>query len=122
VKEDSRQEPFERQKLLRGLVRACSKRDVAAERLEALVIDIEHGLRARHIKHVTSDELGGLALDGLAEIDEVAYVRFASVYRAFEDANEFQQELDRIRKVGGTAGVATDAEWANTHMKTTAAR
>ncbi len=99
------QEPFERSKLVRGLVTACSKRDVPVERLEALVIEIETDLRSRHVRTVNADELGALALAGLAEIDEVAYVRFASVYRAFETVDEFQRELESVR-----AGRHLDAE------------
>jgi len=90
-------EPFERGKLLRGLVRACSKRDVPTERLEALVMGIERTLRGLHQKSVTSDRIGELALEGLHQIDHVAYVRFASVYRAFESVDEFRDELDNMR-------------------------
>jgi transcriptional repressor NrdR len=106
VKHDGSRQQFAREKLLRGLVRACSKRDIGTERLEALVIEIEsqlrdgggaHGQRVSHAGiEVTSDELGERALEGLAQLDHVAYVRFASVYRAFEDVAEFQRELERL--------------------------
>ena len=88
-------EVFEREKLLRGLTRACSKRSVPIERLEALVIEIENRLRGLHVKEVTSDQIGELALEGLWHIDHVAYVRFASVYRAFDSIEEFHSVLER---------------------------
>ncbi len=86
-------EVFDRAKLLRGLIRACSKRNVASERLESLVIQIEASLRALHVKEVDSDQIGELALEGLYRIDHVAYVRFASVYRAFDSIEEFHGVL-----------------------------
>lgn len=95
VKRDGSTQPFERSKLLHGLVRACSKRDVPAERLEALVIEIETALRARN-SSAASDEIGELALAGLRQIDDVAYVRFASVYHAFDRVEEFQGELEKL--------------------------
>jgi len=95
-KHTGEQEAFNRSKLLSGLSRACNKRDVPLERLEALVIEIETTLRKRHGRSVSSDEIGELALEGLLPLDHVAYVRFASVYRAFDNIDEFQQELDRI--------------------------
>jgi transcriptional repressor NrdR len=88
-------EVFDRAKLLGGLVRACNKRNVPSERLESLVIDIEASLRALHVKEVDSDQIGELALEGLYRIDHVAYVRFASVYRAFDSIEEFHEVLER---------------------------
>ena len=96
AKHDGRDEPFDRDKVLRGLVRACSKRDVPSERLEALVLDMEAQLRGLPGKAVTSEQIGELALDGLHRIDHVAYVRFASMYRAFESVGEFHDELERM--------------------------
>ncbi len=92
------QEPFDREKLLAGLVRACNKRNVVHERLESLVIEIESGLARRSATEnaVSSSVIGDLALEGLFMIDHVAYVRFASVYKAFDDLDEFQQELERV--------------------------
>lgn len=98
AKSDGRHEPFERGKLQGGLKRACNKRDVPAERLEALVIEIESSLRRQHGKTTTSDYIGELALEGLLRIDHVAYVRFASVYRAFDSVNEFHDELERCAR------------------------
>lgn len=95
-KHDGSQQPFDRAKILQGLLRACNKRDLPKERLEALVIEIESALRKRHAKTVTSDEIGELALEGLLPLDHVAYVRFASVYRAFDSIEGFHEELERI--------------------------
>ena len=88
-----------REKLLYGLVRACSKRNIPSERLEALVIEIEAQLRARNLGSVASRDIGSLALQGLIRIDEVAYVRFASVYRQFDNVEEFSRELTRLKRV-----------------------
>jgi transcriptional repressor NrdR len=104
AKAGGRTEQFDAAKLLRGLVRACSKRAVQSERLEALVLQIEAQLRADHGSTVTSDQIGELALEGLAAIDHVAYVRFASVYRAFDSVHEFHNELERFVRVTATMG------------------
>lgn len=105
AKHDGATEPFDRAKLLRGLVRACSKRNVAHERLESLVIGIEAALRNLHVKEVDSDEIGERALEGLHSIDHVAYVRFASVYRAFDSVEEFHAVLERCDQGGQVTGV-----------------
>ena len=107
-KHDGTQEAFDRQKLLVGLVRACNKRDVPRERLEALVIEIESALRKAHAKAVCSDQIGQLALEGLLGIDHVAYVRFASVYRAFDSIDEFHGELERITEAAADAASGTN--------------
>lgn len=104
-KHEGATEVFDRAKLLRGLVRACSKRNVPSERLESLVISIEASLRALHVKEVDSDQIGELALEGLYRIDHVAYVRFASVYRAFDSIEEFHGVLDRCMNGQTTAHV-----------------
>jgi transcriptional repressor NrdR len=114
-KHDGSQEPFDRAKLLGGLVRACNKRDVQTERLEALVIEIEATLRRRQSKAVASDAIGELALEGLFGIDLVAYVRFASVYRAFEDIDEFHAELERIAAASCSLGGRADAQTEHTN-------
>jgi transcriptional repressor NrdR len=95
------EEPFDRAKLLAGLARACSKRNVPGERLEAAVADIEHQLRQEYPARVSSDAIGELALAQLAEVDDIAYVRFASVYRAFTDIDELRSEIDRVTAVAG---------------------
>lgn len=106
-KHDGASEVFDRAKLVRGLIRACSKRDVASERLESLVIQIEASLRALHVKEVDSDQIGELALEGLYRIDHVAYVRFASVYRAFDSIEEFHGVLHQCSN-GSTAVHSND--------------
>ncbi|HSQ63082.1 MAG TPA: transcriptional regulator NrdR [Polyangiaceae bacterium] len=96
VKKDMRREPFDRQKLLGGIRKACDKRAIAHERLEALVDDIERELVESGEREVTADSLGNKVMVRLRDLDEVAYVRFASVYRSFRDIAEFQKELDKI--------------------------
>ncbi len=99
VKSDGREELFTRQKVLNGLLRACEKRDIPLERLERAVDDIENDLR-RAGDPVTTRMVGERALRQLREIDKVAYIRFASVYRQFEDIEEFQQELAQLELAG----------------------
>jgi transcriptional repressor NrdR len=96
IKKDMRREPFDRQKLLGGIRKACDKRAIAHDRLEQLVDSIEHELVESGDREVSADKLGELVMLRLRELDEVAYVRFASVYRSFRDIAEFQKELDRI--------------------------
>ncbi|OGC76703.1 MAG: transcriptional regulator NrdR [candidate division Zixibacteria bacterium RBG_16_40_9] len=93
VKNDGRREPFDRQKLLKGMVLACNKRPISEKKLEAIVDEIEEELLALSKKEITSPEIGELVMKKLKEVDEVAYVRFASVYRKFKDKNEFFDEL-----------------------------
>jgi transcriptional repressor NrdR len=98
VKSSGEREPFDRGKLLEGLQRACHKRQVPTAALELAVRDIETELRNRLRQEVRSSQIGELALRRLKEIDPVAYVRFASVYRAFEDVDEFEDELARLER------------------------
>lgn len=93
VKKDKSREAFDRQKLLTGLMRACQKRPVPLQRLEEAVDDIEQSLLNTLNREVTTLEIGELAMKELKAIDEVAYVRFASVYRQFSDINTFMDEL-----------------------------
>jgi transcriptional repressor NrdR len=93
VKKDGTTEPFDRGKLLRGLLVATAKRDVPLERLEALIDDIESQLHNEFRYEVESQQLGDLVLRRLRDMDKVAYVRFASVYRQFQDLDEFTSEL-----------------------------
>jgi transcriptional repressor NrdR len=100
VKRDGSTELFHPDKLLRGLMRACTKRDVPLERLEQIVADIERQLREELVYQVTSELVGKMALERLQEIDLVAYIRFASVYRQFESIEEFKDELEKLAKEG----------------------
>ena len=96
VKKEGTREEFSREKVLRGLIRACEKRPVPLEQLEQLVIQIENELRRLGNSEVRSEDVGEMVMDRLAKIDEVAYVRFASVYRQFKDLNVFIEELKEL--------------------------
>lgn len=96
IKSDGTREPFDRQKLMNGLVRATVKRDVEMSTLEQLIASIETELHDNSVTEVSSKDLGEMVLKRLASIDKVAYVRFASVYRDFQDIDEFSAELRRL--------------------------
>lgn len=96
VKKDSSREEFDRGKLMRGLLRACEKRPVSLEQLENVVERIENKLHASMDREIDSSVIGELAMEELRSIDEVAYVRFASVYRQFKDINTFMNELRKL--------------------------
>ena len=98
VKKDKSREAFDRNKLLGGTMRACEKRQVTIETLEKAVDEIEANLQNSLDREVTSIHIGELAMDKLKDIDEVAYVRFASVYRHFRDINAFMDELSTLLK------------------------
>jgi len=93
VKNDGRREPFDRQKLLRGIELACNKRPISAKKIAFLVEEIEEELQSLSKKEITSKEIGAAVMKRLRSLDEVAYVRFASVYHKFKDINEFMNEL-----------------------------
>lgn len=96
MKKDGTIEPFNREKLLNGLLRACEKRPVSLKRLEQMVDEIEQKLKNSLEGEVSSRAIGELAMEELRGIDQVAYVRFASVYREFQDINSFMEELRKI--------------------------
>ncbi len=96
VKKDKSREVFDRNKLFNGMLRACEKRPVALDAIEKAVNEIEATLQNSLDREVTSVHIGELAMDKLRELDEVAYVRFASVYRQFKDINTFMDELAKI--------------------------
>lgn len=96
IKKDGRREMFARQKVLSGLLTACEKRSVPLETLEGLVVDIERTLRNQFEREVESRRIGEMVMERLMAIDEVAYVRFASVYRQFRDLETFRSELERL--------------------------
>ncbi len=97
-KKDDNREAYDRAKLRAGILRACHKRPVAIERLDALVDSVETVLFARGEKEIDSVQIGELVMEGLREIDPVAYVRFASVYRQFTDIHNFMEELSVFSK------------------------
>ena len=96
IKKDKSREVFNREKLLNGLLRACEKRPVSLESLEHMIDEIETVIQNSLDREVTSEKIGELAMDKLRQIDEVAYVRFASVYRQFKDITTFKEELNKL--------------------------
>jgi transcriptional repressor NrdR len=96
IKKDGIREEFSREKVMRGLIRACEKRPVSVERLESLVSEVEKQLRNTAQAEVESRMIGEIVMQELYPVDEVAYVRFASVYRQFKDINMFMKELTQI--------------------------
>lgn len=96
VKKDKSREAFDRAKLFNGLLRACEKRPVSLDTIENIVDDIELTLQNSLDREVTATRIGELAMDKLKDTDEVAYVRFASVYRQFKDINTFMDELAKL--------------------------
>jgi len=103
IKKDSRRQPFDRKKIISGLVKACEKRPVSVEKMEEMTSAIEKIIQKKYDREVNSKEIGELIMEKLAALDEVAYVRFASVYRQFRDVNQFMHELkgmlDKERKL-----------------------
>ena len=96
VKKDARRENFDRNKIFTGLRKACEKRPISTEMLEQMVDDIQHELETQFEKEYPSEKIGELIMQKLYDTDEVAYVRFASVYRQFRDAKAFSQELKKF--------------------------
>ncbi|SFQ33229.1 transcriptional repressor NrdR [Caldicoprobacter faecalis] len=98
VKKDGRRESFDRDKIMRGLLKACEKRPISLKDLEALVQDVEKQVFNSLEQEVTSQQIGQMVMERLKKLDEVAYVRFASVYRQFKDINTFMEELNKLLK------------------------
>ncbi len=96
IKKDKGREAFDREKLMRGIVKACEKRPVSVEIMENMVSTIENIIQNSLDREITSSRIGDLVMEQLKGIDEVAYVRFASVYRQFKDINTFMQELRKL--------------------------
>ena len=96
IKKDGSRETFDRNKILSGIIRACEKRPVALSEMEHVADEIERGLNNMMEKEVKSTFIGELVMEKLREIDEVAYVRFASVYRQFTDINTFMSEIEKL--------------------------
>lgn len=97
IKSDGSSEAFDRKKLLRGLLIACAKRPVGAEQMDLLIDDIENELRAAGKAEVNSKHLGDMVLSRLAHLDDVAYIRFASVYKDFKSIEEFSRALNDMK-------------------------
>ena len=98
IKKNGDREQFDRQKLLRGIMHACEKRPVSIDMMEKMVSEVETTLNNELMQEVESERIGELVMDKLKEVDEVAYVRFASVYRQFRDINTFMEELQKLLK------------------------
>ena len=98
VKKDGRRVPFMRDKITMGIVKACEKRPISHADIEKVVCDIENKIRKKNSKEVKSTFIGELVMNALKKLDQVAYVRFASVYKEFQDISDFKKEL---REVGG---------------------
>jgi transcriptional repressor NrdR len=96
IKQNGNREPFDEEKMRSGFLRALEKRPVSVEDIEAVIIQIKHTLRATGERELKSLVLGELVMDHLKALDQVAYVRFASVYRSFEDLSEFRDEIERL--------------------------
>ncbi len=96
VKSDGSRVPFDEQKLLQGMLKALEKRPVSMETIEKAVNQIKYNLRATGDREVIASRLGEWVMDELKKLDQVAYVRFASVYRSFQDLDEFRQEIERL--------------------------
>lgn len=100
VKKDGRREAFDRSKIVIGILKACEKRPVGIEQIEDMVDSIEKGISGSMEKEVSSSIIGSMIMDELKNLDEVAYVRFASVYRQFKDINEFKDVLKTLDQEG----------------------
>ena len=98
IKRDGTREPFNEDKLRTGIMRALEKRPVAMERVEAALVHIHHRLQASGERELPARQLGEWVMDELRELDQVAYVRFASVYRSFQDVNAFREEIERLEQ------------------------
>jgi transcriptional repressor NrdR len=96
VKRDGRRESFDREKLLTGLLKACEKRPVPRRDLVTIVDAVESDIAAREVREMSTEQIGGEVIERLRHLDQVAYVRFASVYRRFEDVNQFMDELKTL--------------------------
>ena len=104
VKKDGRREPFDRAKIVEGVATACQKRPVSAEQIEALVAGVERQVQEVGEREIRTTVIGEAVMTRLRALDEVAYVRFASVYRAFRDVGEFMAELRGLEKASGPGG------------------
>jgi transcriptional repressor NrdR len=102
IKRDKRREPFDRDKLRTGIMKACWKRPISQEKIEKIVDEIETELRNADKTEIRSRDIGELVMNKLKDLDEVAYIRFASVYRRFKDIQSFERELKGLKKkIGG---------------------
>ncbi len=101
VKKDGNREAFQRQKMIAGLLTASEKRPVSIQQLESIADRIESELQERHEREMTTEEIGARLMQELKQLDQIAYVRFASVYRQFRDVGQFKREVDELQKSKG---------------------
>ncbi len=93
IKKDNRREPYDKQKILNGLMKACEKRPVSLEKIENIASEIERYIETKNLREISTQAIGEQIMDHLQELDEVAFVRFASVYRQFKDVTQFMNEI-----------------------------
>ncbi|MHC2994827.1 MAG: transcriptional repressor NrdR [Candidatus Atribacteria bacterium] len=98
IKKDGRREPFSREKITNGIIKACEKRPISIETINKLVNDIEETIKSEGVNEVKSSAIGELVISRLRTLDEVAYVRFASVYRQFKDVSSFVKEIKKLNR------------------------
>ena len=98
IKKDGRREPFDRNKIRTGIMRSCEKRPVSIDSIDRSVDAIEHRVHEMYVKEISSDKIGNLIINALKDIDKIAYVRFASVYREFSDVSQFVETLQTLIK------------------------
>ncbi len=96
IKKDGRREPFDRKKILAGVIRACEKRPISMEKMEEIITQVERAIQRKSDREVSASRIGELVMEKLKALDDVAYVRFASVYRQFKDVGQFMEELKDI--------------------------
>lgn len=96
IKKDNNREQYDRKKIEAGVLRACHKRPISAAQISELVDDVENEIFNREVREIESNVIGGIVMDKLKDLDTVAYVRFASVYREFKDVNTFMDEIKKI--------------------------
>lgn len=98
IKKDNTRQPYDRQKIEKGILSACYKRAVPAEKIKQLIDEVELEIFNMETKEIPSDRIGELVMNKLHDLDDVAYVRFASVYREFKDSNDFREMLEKVNK------------------------
>ena len=99
IKKDGRRQPFDRKKILSGIIKACEKRPISMDKMEDIIIQLERAIQKKPLREIPSTKIGELVMERLKAIDDVAYVRFASVYRQFKDVEQFMSELkDMLNK------------------------
>ena len=104
IKKDGRREAFDRKKILSGVMKACEKRPISVEKMEDVVVQVERALQKKAEREILASKIGELVMDKLKRMDEVAYVRFASVYRQFKDIEQFMSEIKGVLNTGKLKG------------------